>query len=121
MTKIIKMNTIAVFFSDYPPLVPNCNSLSILLLWTRFVLGAKVYGRENIRGLKSGVTVCNHVHLLDSALIGVTFFPRRVVFPTLTQNVKTLWPGKLVRILGGFAIPDNIMELKAFFDEMEFF
>lgn len=110
----------SIFFRLSTRLFQIVIACPILLLWTRFVLGAKVYGRENIRGLKSGVTVCNHVHLLDSALIGVTFFPRRVVFPTLTQNVKTLWPGKLVRILGGFAIPDNIMELKAFFDEMEF-
>ncbi|NLN81419.1 MAG: glycosyltransferase [Clostridiales bacterium] len=92
----------------------------ILLLWTRFVLGVKVYGRKNLRGLKGALTVCNHVHLLDSALVGLAVFPRRVIFPTLPQNVKTLWPGKLVRVLGGFAIPDSIMELKTFFDEMEF-
>jgi len=92
----------------------------ILMLWTRFVLGVKVYSRKNLRGLKGGaLTVCNHVHLLDSALVGLAVFPRRVVFPTIPQNVKTLWPGKLVRVLGGFAIPDSIMELQTFFDEME--
>jgi len=83
------------------------------------VLGVKVYGRKNLRGLKRALTVCNHVHLLDSVLIGLAFFPRRVIFPTITQNIKSLWPGKLVRVLGGFAIPDSIMELKTFFSEME--
>lgn len=92
----------------------------ILMLWTRFVLGVKVYGRKNLRGLKGALTVCNHVHLLDSALVGLAFFPRRVIFTTIPQNVKTLWPGKLVRVLGGVAIPESIMELKTFFEEMEF-
>lgn len=92
----------------------------LLLLWTRFVLGVKVYGRKNLRGIKSALTVCNHVHMLDSALVALAFYPRRVVFPTIPQNLNTLWPGKLVRVLGGIAIPENIMELKTFFDEMEF-
>jgi len=47
-------------------------------------------------------------------------FPTQGCFSHTHPERKTLWPGKLVRILGGFAIPDNIMELKAFFDEMEF-
>lgn len=92
----------------------------LLLLWVRFVLGVRVYGRKNLRGLKGALTVCNHVHLLDSALVALAVFPRKVIFPTIPQNIKTLWPGKLVRILGGIAIPDSIMELKTFFDEMEF-
>lgn len=93
----------------------------LLLLWTRFVLGVRVYGRKNLRGLNRGaLTVCNHVHLLDSALVALAVFPRKVVFPTIPENVESLWPGKLVRVLGGFAIPDNIVELKTFFDEMEF-
>jgi len=92
----------------------------ILLLWTRFVLGAKVYGRKISVASKVGYG------MQPCPPAGQRFnwrnvFPRRVVFPTLTQNVKTLWPGKLVRILGGFAIPDNIMELKAFLTRWSFF
>jgi len=92
----------------------------ILLFYTRFVLGVKVQGRKNLRGLKRALTVCNHVHMLDSALIGLAFFPRRVIFPTIPKNIKTLWPGTLVRVLGGFCIPDNITGLKTFFEELEF-
>ncbi|NLM21983.1 MAG: glycosyltransferase [Peptococcaceae bacterium] len=109
-----------IFFKLFTRLFQMVIAYPILLFWTHFVLGVKVYGRKNLRGLKSALTVCNHVHLLDSALVGLAFFPRRVVFPALPQNVKTLWPGKLVWVLGGFSIPDSIMELKTFFDEMEF-
>lgn len=97
-----------------------CIAYPLLLFWTRFVLGVKVYGRKNLKGLKRALTICNHVHLLDSALIGLAFFPRRVVFTTTPKNIYSLWPGVLVRVLGGIAIPENIAELKTFFDEMEF-
>ncbi|NLY43365.1 MAG: glycosyltransferase [Clostridiaceae bacterium] len=109
-----------IFFRLFSRLFQMVIAYPLLLFWTRFVLGVKVNGRKNLRGLKSALTVCNHVHLLDSALIGLAFFPRRVIFTTIPQNLETLWPGKIVRVLGGFAIPDSIMELKTFFDEMEF-
>jgi len=105
------------FFSWLFQLLIAC---PILMFWTRFVLGIKVYGRKNLRGIKGALTVCNHVHLLDSVLIGLAFFPKRVIFPTIPQNIKTLWPGTLVRVLGGFCLPENFMDLKTFFDEMEF-
>lgn len=110
-----------IFFKFFTRLFQIGIAYPLLLFWTRFVLGVKVYGRKNLRGIKRALTVCNHVHLLDSALIGLAFFPRKVIFPTLPKNVKTIWPGKLVRVLGGFSIPDNITDLKTFFDEMEFF
>lgn len=109
----------SIFFRLFSRLFQILIAYPLLLFWTRFVLGVKVYGRKNLRGMKRALTVCNHVHLLDSVLIGLAFFPRRVIFPTITQNIKSLWPGKLVRVLGGFAIPDSIMELKTFFSEME--
>lgn len=109
-----------ILFNLFSSLFKMGIAYPILLFWTHFVLGVKVYGRKNLRGLKSALTVCNHVHMLDSTLVNLAFFPRKVVFPTIPQNIKTLWPGKLVRVLGGFAIPESTMELKTFFDEMEF-
>lgn len=110
----------SIFFRLFSHLFQICIAYPLLTFWTRFVLGVKVYGRKNLRGIKSALTVCNHVHLLDSALIGLAFFPRRVIFTALPKNVNSLWPGKLVRVLGGMAVPQNIMGLKTFFDEMEF-
>ena len=41
---------------------------------TKFVLGARVEGRKNLRGVKGFVAVCNHVHSLDNMIV------RRAVF-----------------------------------------
>jgi 1-acyl-sn-glycerol-3-phosphate acyltransferase len=79
-----------------------------------------VRGGRHLRGLKGALTVCNHVHLLDCALVGLALFPRKLVFPTLPENLQLLWPGIMVRLLGGVAVPGSLSELRQFFDEMEF-
>lgn len=95
-------------------------AIPLLHVWTRVVLGVRIQGAKNLRRLKGALTVCNHVHMLDSALVALALFPRKIVFPTLQKNVNTLWPGKMVRLLGGIALPENTGELKTFFDEMEY-
>jgi len=95
-------------------------AIPLIFLWTRIVLGVKVVGKKRLRNLNGAITVCNHVHLLDSALVGLALFPRKLVFPTLDKNTETFWLGNLVKLLGGIAIPGNITELKQFLDEMEY-
>ncbi len=95
-------------------------AIPILFLWTRVILGVKVIGGRHLRGVKGAMTVCNHVHMLDCALVALALFPRKVIFPTIPENVQSIWPGKIVRLLGGVAIPGNMTELMQFFDEMEF-
>jgi 1-acyl-sn-glycerol-3-phosphate acyltransferase len=95
-------------------------AIPILFVWTRVILGVKVTGENRLRGLKGALTVCNHVHMLDSALVALALFPRKVVFPTLPKNVESLWPGIAVRLLGGVAVPGNVSELTQFFEEMEY-
>lgn len=94
-------------------------AIPLLYVWSRVVLGVRLIGMENLRGLRGALTICNHVHQLDSVLVALAFFPKKIVFPTLKQNLASLWPGMIVHLLGGVAIPENIAELKVFFDEME--
>jgi len=93
----------------------------ILFLFTRVVLGVRMKGARNLRSLKGkgALTVCNHVHTLDSALVGLALFPRRAVFPTLSANLNSIFPGKLVHLFGGVPVPQNLTDVKIFFDEME--
>lgn len=91
----------------------------ILFFWTRVVLGVKIKGAKNLRGLRGALTLCNHVHTLDCTLVGLAFFPRKLVFPTLPSNINSLWPGQVVRLLGGVAVPQSVKGLKHFFEEME--
>ena len=93
--------------------------IPVLFVWTRLILGVRVKGRKNMGRFKGALTLCNHVHMLDSALVSLVLFPRKLVFPTISQNMETLWPGKMVKLLGGVVIPGNISELKDFMNEME--
>lgn len=91
----------------------------LLFLFTRIFLGARIEGRNNIRNLKGALTLCNHVHYLDCALVGLAFFPRKVIFPTIEENLHSVWYGYLVKWLGGVPIPKNVTNLKLFLHEME--
>ncbi|NLN40827.1 MAG: glycosyltransferase [Clostridiales bacterium] len=95
-------------------------AVPLIFLWTRVVLGVRVVGERRLRNLDGAITVCNHVHLLDSALVGLALFPRKLIFPTLKKNTETFWLGNIVKLLGGIAIPGNMTELKQFFNEMEY-
>jgi len=94
-------------------------AIPVLFLWTRLFLGVRVKGHEHLRGLSGALTICNHVHLLDSALVGIELFPRKTVFPTLASNMASLFPGALVKLFGGAPVPENMLDLKVFLDEME--
>ncbi|HHW30786.1 MAG TPA: glycosyltransferase [Clostridiaceae bacterium] len=109
-----------LLFKLFSRLFYTCFAIPLMKFWMHVVLGARIRGKENLKGLRSAVTVCNHVHFLDSVMVALALFPRKATFPTFTKNIKSLWPGKIVRILGGVPIPENISEVKTFFNEMEF-
>ncbi|WP_433363422.1 glycosyltransferase [Actinoplanes sp. CA-142083] len=95
-------------------------AIPLLFLFTRVILGVRSEGRNRLpRG--GALTVCNHVHMLDSALVGLALFPRRVVFTSAPMNLTNRLYGALVRLLGGVAVPRTPSGLPLFFSEMELF
>lgn len=94
-------------------------AVPLLFVWTRLALGVRATGGKNLRGLSGAMTICNHVHLLDSALVGIEVFPKKAVFPTLASNMAGLFPGALVNLFGGAPVPEDMYDLKVFLDEME--
>jgi 1-acyl-sn-glycerol-3-phosphate acyltransferase len=96
-------------------------AIPLLFVWTRAILGVRTEGRERLPRAGGALTVCNHVHLLDSALVGLAVFPRRVVFTSAPINLENRWYGGLVRLLGGVAVPLTPAGLPLFFSEMELF
>lgn len=95
-------------------------ALPLLLAIDKLALGLKFVGLKNLRGIYGGfVTVCNHVHPLDSTMVGLSLFPRQVFFPTLAANTRLKLAGPLVRALGGCPIPDSIGGLTRFFAGLE--
>jgi 1,2-diacylglycerol 3-alpha-glucosyltransferase len=95
--------------------------IPILFLWTRLVLGVRSEGKNRLPRGGGAVTVCNHVHTLDSALVAIAMFPRRAIFTSAPVNLQNRVYGGLVRLLGAVAVPPNPAELPRFFAEMELF
>ena len=95
-------------------------AVPLLFVWTRVVLGVRSEGKSRLpRG--GALTVCNHVHPLDSVLVALAMFPRRVVFTAAGFNLTNPWYGWLVRLLGGVAVPRTTAGLPLFFSELSLF
>ncbi|MGI5244362.1 glycosyltransferase [Dactylosporangium sp. CA-139066] len=96
-------------------------AVPLLFLWTRVILGVRTEGGRRLPRSGGVLTVCNHVHLLDSVLVGLALFPRRPVFTAAPMNLDNRLYGGLVRLLGGVAVPRTPAGLPEFFTEMELF
>jgi 1-acyl-sn-glycerol-3-phosphate acyltransferase len=96
-------------------------AIPLLFLWTRVILGVRSEGATRLPRAGGVLTVCNHVHPLDSALVAIAMFPRRLVFTSAPVNLQNRWYGGLVRLLGGVAVPSTAAELPRFFSELELF
>jgi 1-acyl-sn-glycerol-3-phosphate acyltransferase len=96
-------------------------AIPLLFLWTRVILGVRSEGENRLPRVGGVLTVCNHVHPLDSALVALALFPRRLVFTSAPVNLQNRWYGGLVRLLGGVAVPRTPAGLPLFFSEMELF
>jgi 1,2-diacylglycerol 3-alpha-glucosyltransferase len=96
-------------------------AVPLLFLWTRLILGVRTEGENRLPRSGGVLTVCNHVHPLDSALVALAVFPRRLVFTSAPVNLQHRWYGGLVRLLGGVAVPRTPVGLPLFFSEMELF
>ncbi len=94
-------------------------AMPLLFLLTRVIIGGRVEGKKRLPRVGGALTVCNHVHPLDSPLIATAFFPRRLVFTALPENLENRLYGGLVRILGGVSVPPTVGGLPRFFSEME--
>ena len=86
----------------------------------RLFLGLRVCGRENIKKLpRGGITVCNHVHILDCVMVACHMNSRRICIPTLEANYRIPLLRHLIRILGGIPIPDRTKPFKNMYTALE--
>jgi 1-acyl-sn-glycerol-3-phosphate acyltransferase len=85
----------------------------------KWFFGLRVRGRRNLRAIRGGaVTVSNHVHNLDCAMVALAQFPKRVFFTAQKANFEKPIVGFLVRSLGGVPIPESISFLGDFMDAL---
>ncbi|WP_304224375.1 glycosyltransferase [Gracilinema caldarium] len=96
-------------------------AIPLLWLYCTFVLRVRIKNRPVLRKVrrKSGaVIVANHVHTLDSAMVGLAAFPKKPIFTSLPSNFKLPVAGVLVNALGSVPIPETITEGRIFFYEL---
>ncbi len=96
-------------------------AIPLLWLYCAFVFRLRVQNRSILRRVakKGGaVLVANHVHPLDSAMIGLAVFLKKPIFTSIPDNFKQPITGFLVNALGSVPIPTNLTEGRIFFYEL---
>ncbi len=83
-------------------------AIIVLSIHIRFFFGLRLRGKENLHMVQGGmVSICNHVNMLDCAMIGCALHKRLIHYPTLKSNLEIPVIRKLVKVLGGFPIPET--------------
>ena len=90
----------------------------ILYLVAKIFLGFKVTDRENLIKNRGVVTISNHIHYIDCALIGLINFPERTYFPTIEENFKIPFIRHLIRILHAIPIPKTKIAKEKFYTDI---
>ncbi|MBS5522906.1 MAG: 1-acyl-sn-glycerol-3-phosphate acyltransferase [Clostridiales bacterium] len=103
---------------NFFPKGPVFQILNITLRWVIYIFGPvifkiffglRVIGKEKLKALpKRGVTVCNHVHMLDCGIVACHMNRRRICIPTLESNFCMPVVRHLIRILGGVPLPERV-------------
>lgn len=90
----------------------------ILIIITKVFLGFKITGKENLVKGRSSVTISNHIHYIDCALIGLINFPERTYFPTIEENFKIPFIRHLIKILHAISIPKSKIGKEKFYSDI---
>lgn len=97
-------------------------AVPILSVYLFFMYGIKVKGKNNLKELrksKSGaVTISNHVHYVDCAMVALGVFPKKVIFTSLESNFNMPVAGTLIKMLGGVPVSKRLNEIKIMHDEV---
>ncbi len=91
----------------------------VLYLYIKISLNTKFIDRHKAKPIRKskqgGIVVVNHVHNLDAPMTAHVTWPKKEIYTTLPDNLKSRKFGFLVKILGGVPIPTTISETKMFF------
>ena len=95
-----------------------CYALAIGILFLPNVLffGLRIKGRKNIKGFKTGaITVSNHLHNVDSTMIGASLAMRHVTFTSMEGNFRLPIMRWFLKWIGVVPIPTSTKALGSFF------
>lgn len=88
-------------------------AVPVIYLISKVMFGLKIEGKENLEKVNgSAITVSNHVHFLDCAMIGLATFPKRIYYTASDNSFKMPVIRHLVKLLNALPISDNINSKK---------
>jgi len=83
-------------------------AITIGLFTNHFVMGMKVKGRKNLRGIKSAIFTCNHVNNVDCMMVREVVFGHKLYVAVGEFNNMNGFFGSLLRAGGTLPFSDNI-------------
>jgi 1-acyl-sn-glycerol-3-phosphate acyltransferase len=88
----------------------------VLTLFHWAFFGLKVKNKGALKKIRKtgAVTICNHVHYLDSSICALSLFPRKPMIVSLPSNFDLKVAGFFVEMLGAVPIPQTQHETQAF-------
>lgn len=90
-------------------------AVPILTILTKVLFHLKIEGRENLKQVQGGaVSISNHVHFLDCAMVGLAWGSRKVVYTTQEESFQLPFVRKLIKALNAIPIPKSMKNKKAF-------
>jgi glycosyltransferase involved in cell wall biosynthesis/1-acyl-sn-glycerol-3-phosphate acyltransferase len=110
---VARRNRIKEFFCA---LFYFCIAIPLLQILDRVYFGLKIKNGEVLKKLKKtgAVTVCNHVHEMDSTACAVAMPLRKLIYVSLPSNFKLGVASIFVNILGSVPTPSGPKEIQLF-------
>jgi len=92
----------------------------IFFVILRVFLGFRLRGKENLRALggRGAVSVCNHVQMLDCAMVHQLLHGHRLYYLTIESNFRVPFIRRFVRWGGGVPLSPKPRRLREMYDAM---
>lgn len=109
------------YFFIFTPVFVFLLKIFVRFLYAPIFLGFKVKNKKKLKEYKKTghIFIANHIHPMDSFILGSFLFPKKVFFTMLESNLGLPFFGKLMRFSGGVPIPTRRSQLPVFEEQMK--
>lgn len=97
------------------PVGPYCR------IANKYWLKTKVYGRKNLKGVRSGITTCNHVNKLDAIAIGKAMRGKKMRYTVAEFNNMDCSLGSYIRAYGSMPFSTDMKAMKNFNKAVDYY
>ncbi len=86
------------------------------------ILQTLVVGKENLKGIKSGIVTCNHIHLFDCLAIKKALRPKKAKFVVAEFNVKAdNIVHKMMQVEGILPLSSSLKVMRKFEEAVKYY